>query len=120
MQAKRFGGRGGVAVGPACAAGLPVGAAPDGADLLDCGGGFDLALHDPFDEVEIDCERTGARVVGDSAKVSSKRKLKAEVRCPASEGAGCEGKLKLTAGGKKLGKGTSTSRPARPRARRRC
>jgi Ca2+-binding RTX toxin-like protein len=78
-----------------------------GRDALDCGRGFDLALREPLDEVEANCERIGAEVVGDSAGVSGKKKnkFKIEIECPESEGASCTGKLKVTAAGKKVGKG---------------
>ena len=79
----------------------------DGRDLLDCGPGFDLALHEPLDDVENNCERTGAQVVGDSAQLRGKKKnkFKAELLCPDTEGEPCSGKLKVRAGGKKIGKG---------------
>ncbi len=78
-----------------------------GRDALDCGRGFDLALREPLDDVEPNCERIGAEVVGDSATVSGKKrnKLKVEIECPESEGATCSGKLKISAAGKKIGKG---------------
>jgi hypothetical protein len=78
-----------------------------GRDGLDCGGGFDTALRDPDDDVRPNCERIGANVVGDSAKVSGKKKNKFKVRisCPESELKACTGKLKATADGKKIGKG---------------
>ncbi len=78
-----------------------------GRDALDCGRGFDLALREPLDDVEPNCERIGAEVVGDSATVSGKKRnrLKVEIECPESEGATCSGKLKISAAGKKIGKG---------------
>ena len=78
-----------------------------GRDRFDCGRGFDLALHDPTDEIDSNCERIGAEVAGDSATVSGKKKnkLKVEVACPESEVAACVGKMKISAAGKKVGKG---------------
>ena len=78
-----------------------------GRDELDCGRGFDLALREPLDDVEPNCERIGAEVVGDSATVSGKKKnkFKVEIECPESEGTTCAGKLKISAAGKKIGKG---------------
>lgn len=78
-----------------------------GRDSYDCGRGFDLALHDPSDEIDSNCERIGAEVAGDSAAVSGKKKnkLKVEVVCPDSEVSACAGKLKLTSANKKIGKG---------------
>ncbi len=79
-----------------------------GRDAVDCGRGFDQALRDPFDEVETNCERIGADVAGDSATVTGKKKnkVKVEIACPEAEGAPCTGKFKISAGSKKIGKGT--------------
>ncbi len=79
-----------------------------GRDDFDCGRGFDLALRDPTDVVAPNCDRIGAEVVGDSAVISGKKKnkLAIQVSCPETEGAPCSGKLKLSVGDKKIGKGT--------------
>jgi Ca2+-binding RTX toxin-like protein len=78
-----------------------------GRDSIDCGNGYDLALRDPFDEVEPNCDRIGADLAGESSGLSGKKKNKAKilVECPESEGTRCEGRLKLTANDRKLGKG---------------
>jgi Ca2+-binding RTX toxin-like protein len=76
-----------------------------GRDSLDCGRGFDVALREPADDVDTNCERIGAEVVGDNAAVSKKNKFKVLLECPASEGEACAGKLKITSSGKKVGKG---------------
>ena len=81
------------------------GASPDGApDHINCGLGFDLALVDTHDQVEPGCERRGAAVAADSAKLRRKGKVKILVACPLSEGATCAGTLSLLSNGKLLSK----------------
>ncbi len=79
-----------------------------GRDQVDCGTGFDLALHDPVDQLDANCERVGALLAAESAALTGKKKNKAKVaiECPAAEGAPCEGRLAFTANGKQVGKGT--------------
>jgi uncharacterized protein YggU (UPF0235/DUF167 family) len=80
-----------------------------GRDGLDCGGGYDTALRDPDDDVRPNCERIGAEVVGDSARVSgrkkNKKRFKVRIACPTTELKACTGTLKATADAKKIGKG---------------
>lgn len=77
----------------------------EGDDGLICGDGFDLALLLGEDDVSGDCERTGASIDGDNAEVDGKRRFRVPIECPLSEGAPCVGKLKVTVGGRKIGKG---------------
>jgi hypothetical protein len=99
--------------GQALARGLiPSGPANDtlnggaGRDGLDCGADVDVGIRDPKDQVDVNCERIGADITGDSAAVTGKKgKAKIGVACPESEGVDCVGKVKLTSNGKKIGKG---------------
>lgn len=88
-----------------------------GRDGLDCGRGIDVALRQPLDEVETDCERIGADVVGDSSTLSGKKKNKFKVAllCPDSEPEACTGNLRVAAGGKKVGKGKFSVTPGKTR-----
>ena len=84
-----------------------------GRDDIDCGGDFDLVLHDPFDEISPDCERTGALLDADSAALGGKKHNKAKigVECPTAEDAACTGTLTLTANDKQIGKGSFNVAP---------
>ena len=73
-------------------------------DHLDCGLGVDLALSDARDQVEPNCERRGATVVADSAKLRRKGKVKVLVECPLEEGATCTGTLSLFSNDRLLSK----------------
>ena len=82
---------------------LTGGASPDGvADHLDCGSGVDVALRDARDLVEAGCERRGAAVDSDSARVRGKRRAKVQIACPSEEGATCRGKVSLLLNGKRV------------------
>ena len=74
-------------------------------DHLDCGSGLDLALAGPSDLVEPGCERSGARVVSDTAKLDADGGVRVRVACPAEEGATCRGKLILLINGKRRSTG---------------
>ena len=84
------------------------GDSPDGArDRLDCGLGADLALSDAQDVVEVGCERRGASVTGETAKLRRRGKVKVLVSCPPEEGATCAGTLSLLSNGTVLSKNGS-------------
>jgi hypothetical protein len=84
---------------------LKGGASADGsADLLSCGSGLDVALADPLDVIEASCERRGATVVGDTAKVSRKGTAKVRLACAPEEGAACAGSVALFSNGKEISK----------------
>lgn len=89
---------------------------PGGNDVLDggagrdnysCGAGIDIVFRGLGDDFNRTCERVGAFVVDDSAGLTGKKKNKFEVavECPDSEVKACAGRLKGTAGGKKVAKG---------------
>jgi hypothetical protein len=81
------------------------GASPDGsADLLSCGDGLDVALAEPLDVIEANCERRGAAVVGDTAKVSRKGTAKVRLACAPEEGTACAGSVALFSNGKEISK----------------
>jgi Ca2+-binding RTX toxin-like protein len=84
-----------------------------GRDDVDCGGDFDLVLHDPFDQISPNCERTGAILDADSAALGGKKRNKAKigVECPAAEDAACIGTLSLTANDKAIGAGSFNVAP---------
>jgi hypothetical protein len=88
-----------------------------GRDAFRCGNGIDVALREPLDLVDNDCERIGVAVVGDSAQLRGKKKnkFKVELSCPASEPESCSGKLKITAADKKVGKGKFSIGPGKSR-----
>jgi len=77
----------------------------EGSDFNDCGAGVDLALVDPLDTVDGDCERTGAFVLNDTARVKG-RKAKLKIDCPVTEAPACAGALTLYNGEKTIGTGT--------------
>jgi hypothetical protein len=84
---------------------LTGGASADGArDHLDCGGGFDIALADTRDLVEPGCERRGARIASDSAKLGRGSSVRVRVACPAEEAVSCSGKLFVLLNGKRQSK----------------
>jgi len=70
-------------------------------DHLDCGSGIDVGLSGVTDVVEPGCDRSGARVVSDSAKLGADGDVQVRVSCPAEEGATCRGKLILLINGKR-------------------
>jgi hypothetical protein len=74
-------------------------------DRLDCGPGTDVGLSGGTDLVEAGCERSGARVVSDSAKLGADGDVTVRVSCPAEEGATCRGKLILLINGKRRSSG---------------
>jgi Ca2+-binding RTX toxin-like protein len=74
-------------------------------DRLDCGPGIDVGLSGGTDLVEAGCERSGARVVSDSAKLDADGDVTLRVSCPAEEGATCRGKLILLINGKRRSAG---------------
>jgi hypothetical protein len=69
------------------------------------GPGFDTVSADARDIVGADCERAGAEIASDSARVNKKGKAKVRVSCPQEEGAQCNGKLVLLSNQKQVGKG---------------
>jgi Ca2+-binding RTX toxin-like protein len=77
----------------------------EGFDFNDCGAGFDVALVDPFDTTDSDCERSGSFVLDDSARVKN-RNAKLTLDCPAAEAPVCAGTLALYNGDKTVGEGT--------------
>jgi len=80
------------------------GASPDGSpDLLACGLGTDIALGHPEDVVDGDCERTGARVAGESARARH-GKAKVSIECPAAEIDPCAVTLSLFSNGRAISK----------------
>ena len=81
------------------------GASRDGApDRLDCGSATDVALAAPEDRVLPNCERSGARVVGENAPVS-RRRARVKVKCPAAEVTPCFVRLRLHVNGLNISKG---------------
>ena len=87
-----------------------------GRDGLDCGRGIDVALREPADQVNVNCERIGAEIVDDNSRVKGvskgtdvkrkkRGKFKVRLECGAEEGAACVGKLAIKSDGKKIGKG---------------
>jgi hypothetical protein len=85
-----------------------------GRDGLDCGLGEDVGIRDAKDQVDVNCERIGADIAGDSAAVTGKKgKAKIAVSCPETEGVDCVGKVVLTSNGKKVGKGKFKVGPAK-------
>lgn len=78
-----------------------------GRDGLECGGGVDVGVRDPSDDVSANCERVGADPTGDSSGLSGKKKnkFKVGIACPESEGTACSGKLSVTSNGKQIAKG---------------
>jgi Ca2+-binding RTX toxin-like protein len=81
------------------------GASPDGSrDFVFCGSGFDVALAEPVDAIDPSCERRGARIVGESAKVKRKNQAKVLVACPLDARDPCAGSLILLTGGKQISK----------------
>ncbi len=75
-------------------------------DDLNCDRGFDVVAVSAADLVATDCERQGAGVVSESAKVNSKGKAGVRVECPLEEGAPCVGSLVLLSNGKQVGQGS--------------
>jgi Ca2+-binding RTX toxin-like protein len=74
-----------------------------GGDDVSCDAGFDSALVDPADDVDLLCERIGARpIAGKTVKVNTKGKGKIPIECPALEGAPCAGVATLSVAGKTL------------------
>jgi Ca2+-binding RTX toxin-like protein len=76
-----------------------------GSDEIFCDEDFDVAIVDPDDFVDADCERRGAEVPGGTASVNRKSKTKVAVECPVEEANQCDGTLVLRAGNKELGSG---------------
>jgi RTX calcium-binding nonapeptide repeat (4 copies) len=84
------------------------GASPDGSrDFVFCGKGFDVALSEPLDAVDPSCERHGVRIVGESANVKRKGKVKVLVACPLDARDPCGGTLTLFTNEKPLSKSGS-------------
>lgn len=75
-------------------------------DDIDCGEEIDLALVQPDDVVGASCERTGATITSQSAKVTGKKgSAKVGVSCPVEEGATCAGTVSLVSNGVVIGSG---------------
>ena len=77
-----------------------------GRDEVDCDTGFDSLIVNAEDIVDPTCERAGAQVVSESAKVNKKGKASLDVFCPPAEGPACAGKLVLLSNGKTIAKGS--------------
>jgi Ca2+-binding RTX toxin-like protein len=77
----------------------------EGFDFNDCGAGVDLALVDSLDTTDSDCERIGASLLNDTARVKG-RKAKLLVDCPVTEGSACAGELTVYNGENTVGTGT--------------
>ena len=78
------------------------------ADEIGCGSDFDSLLADSLDVFSVNCESnsTGARITSSKAKLNSKGKAKAKVKCPAAEGIDCKVKIVAKKGKKTLAKGS--------------
>jgi Ca2+-binding RTX toxin-like protein len=76
-----------------------------GRDDVECGLGFDTAIHDADDVLSAGCERRGAEVASDGAVANRRGQAKIRVSCPAEEGAACKGKVALISNGKRIGSG---------------
>ncbi|MFA9399624.1 MAG: hypothetical protein ACERKT_00780, partial [Acidobacteriota bacterium] len=77
-------------------------------DEIGCGSDFDSLLADSLDVFSVTCESnsTGARITTSKAKLNSKGKGKAKVKCPAAEGIDCQVKIVAKKGKKTLAKGS--------------
>ena len=75
-------------------------------DRLECDAGdADQALADARDGVSEDCERSGAELESESAKVSGESGgVSPRVSCGAEETGGCKGTIRLKSNGELLGK----------------
>jgi Ca2+-binding RTX toxin-like protein len=72
-------------------------------DQIECDDNFDIAILDPRDIFDGECERTGAEVDGGTSKVNKKGKTKVAVSCPLEEANTCAGTLLVRAGQNALG-----------------
>ncbi len=76
-----------------------------GRDDVECGIGFDTAVHDAVDVVAGGCERRGAEVTSDNIRANRKGKVKVRVACPREEDASCAGRVALISNGRQIGGG---------------
>jgi Ca2+-binding RTX toxin-like protein len=83
-----------------------------GGDDVGCDAGFDTALVDPGDDVDVLCERVGAKpIAGKTVNVNGKGKGKIPIACPALEGAPCAGVASVSVGGKQFAAGDFAVNP---------
>jgi hypothetical protein len=77
-----------------------------GRDDVRCDLGFDTIAADAEDLIGGGCERHGAEIASESARVDANGKAKLLISCGAEEGAPCVGKIALLSNEKQIAKGT--------------